>query len=73
MVVPAKGRHWRGRADFTAAGDVGFRYKLGESTELDLRYKALVVDYETGTPGQPGYFKYDTTTHGPIVGLIFKF
>jgi hypothetical protein len=31
------------------------------------------VDYETGTAGQAGFFKYDTTTHGPIIGLIFKF
>ena len=60
-------------SDFTAASDVGFRYKIGESKELDLHYRALYVDYETGTAGQPGYFKYDTTTHGPIIGFIFKF
>jgi hypothetical protein len=62
-----------GGSDFTAAGIVGFNYKIGESKELKLQYKALAVDYETGTPGQPGYFKYDTTTHGPIIGLMFKF
>jgi hypothetical protein len=62
-----------GGADFTAAGIVGFSYKIDESKELNLQYKALAVDYETGTPGQPGYFKYDTTTHGPIIGLMFKF
>lgn len=60
-------------SDFTAAGIVGFGYKIGESKELNLQYKVLAVDYETGTPGQPGYFKYDTTTHGPVIGLMFKF
>ncbi len=68
-----KGDIGAGGADFTAAGVVGFRYRIGELTELDLAYKALYVDYETGTPGQPGFFKYDTTTHGPIIGLMFKF
>jgi hypothetical protein len=68
-----KGDIGGGGADFTAAGDVGFRYKFGESKELDLSYKALAVDYETSTPGQPGYFKYDTTTHGPLIGFVFKF
>ncbi len=46
---------------------------MGKSIELDLQYKALAVDYETGTPGQKGYFMYDTITHGPIIGLVFKF
>jgi hypothetical protein len=62
-----------GGSDFTASTIIGFRYSIGKSTELDLGYKALLVDYETGTPGQPGYFKYDTTTHGPAIGLAFKF
>jgi hypothetical protein len=60
-------------SDFTASAMAGFRYKIKEWMELDLQYKALWVDYETGTAGQPGFFKYDTTTHGPIIGLIFKF
>ncbi len=60
-------------SDFTTGGVVGFRWRFGKSTELDLHYKALYVDYETGTPGQPGYFKYDTTTHGPVIGLVFHF
>ncbi len=62
-----------GGSDFTWASTVGFRYRIGDLTELDLGYKALAVDYETGTPGQPGFFKYDTTTHGPMIGLMFKF
>jgi hypothetical protein len=60
-------------SDLTAAGTAGFGYQIGESMELDLQYKALFVDYKTGTRGEPGYFKYDTTTHGPIIGLMFKF
>ena len=62
-----------GGADFTASTTVGFRYQIGESTQLDLHYKGLAVDYEDGTRGQPGYFNYDTITHGPVIGLIFKF
>ena len=59
-------------SDLTAMGIVGFGYKIGESKGLKLQYKALYVDYETGTAGQPGYFQYDTTTHGPEIGFVLK-
>jgi hypothetical protein len=72
--------HFRGdigglglESDFTSALAVGFRYQMTESMDLDLQYKATWVDFESGTPGQPGYFKYDTVTHGPLIGVIFNF
>ena len=43
------------------------------SIALDLRYKPLWVDYKTGDPGQPGSFGYNTTTHGPLVGIVINF
>jgi len=39
---------------------------------INLRYKALSVDYDEGVAG-PGYFAYDTITHGPLIGLSFTF
>ena len=68
-----KGDIGAGGADLTWLGHIGFRWRFGKSTELDLGYKAVAVDYETGTPGQPGYFKYDTITHGLLIGLVFNF
>ena len=62
-----------GAADFTWHVWSGFRYKFGNSKSLDLGYRALGVDYEDGTPGEPGYFMYDTVTHGPFIGLMFGF
>jgi hypothetical protein len=62
-----------GSADFTWQLITGFRYRIGKSKALDLGYRALGVDYETGTPGEPGYFMYDTITHGPIIGFLFRF
>ena len=38
-----------------------------------MQYKATWVDYENGTPGQAGYFAYDTVTYGPLMGVIFNF
>jgi len=35
--------------------------------------EASVVDYQTGTVGTLDYFRYDTLTQGPIIGLNFKF
>ena len=58
-------------SDFTASGSIGFIYTLSEKAVIDLRYKGLWVDYKNGSVGSPGGFAYDTTTHGPIVGIIF--
>lgn len=60
-------------SDLTASGSVGVKYVINDLLDFDLQYKALWADYESGTKGQQGYFAYDTTTYGPIIGLNFKF
>ena len=60
-------------SDLSLSGAVGVKYVISDLLELDLQYKALWADYESGTRGQQGYFAYDVTTYGPIVGLNFKF
>jgi hypothetical protein len=60
-------------ADFTSALSASFLYRFSERFSLDLQYRAMWVDYEEGNSGQPGYFAYDTVTHGPIVGLKIEF
>ena len=62
-----------GASDFTATAAAGVRYSINEWLDFDLQYKALWVDYETGTLGNLDYFAYDTLTQGPIIGLNFKF
>lgn len=59
-------------SDFTAAVGVNFLREL-ESFTLDIGYRATWVDFEDGTPGERGFFAYDTVTHGPVIGLIFDF
>ena len=60
-------------SDFTASAAAGILYSFSKTISLDVKYRALWVDYENGTKGTPGYFAYDTVTHGPILGLIFEF
>ena len=60
-------------ADLTTSISAGVHYQMTDNIELDLQYKALWVDFEDGSRGQPGYFAYDTVTHGPVVGFIFNF
>jgi hypothetical protein len=60
-------------SDFTASAHCGINYSFSETVSLTAKYKALWVDYEDGTKGTPGYFAYDTVTHGPILGLRFDF
>ena len=62
-----------GGSDFTASAVGGVRYTFNEWLDLDVQYKGLWVDYETGTVNTLDYFKYDTVTYGPMLGLNFKF
>ena len=59
-------------SDFTSTVAIGAQYQISEKTVLDLQYKGTWVDYETGTSGEPGYFAYDTLTHGTVLGVIFN-
>jgi len=69
----ARGDIGAGSSDFTATAAAGLRYDINQWLDFDIQYKGLWVDYETGTPDSLDYFKYDTVTYGPIVGLNFKF
>jgi len=60
-------------ADFTSLVLVGAKYSINKTMQVDLMYKGLWVDYEDGSQGERGYFSYDTLTHGPVVGFIYKF
>jgi len=60
-------------SDFTSLVLIGAKYKLNETMFIDMVYKGLWVDYEKGDGGERGYFAYDTLTHGPLIGFIYKF
>lgn len=60
-------------SDFTSSLALGAVYEFSERYALDLQYKLTWVDFEDGRKGQPGYFSYDTVTHGPLVGFQFNF
>lgn len=60
-------------SDFTAAGSLGVFYRVKSSISLEIAYRATRVDYDEGTPQTPGYFAYDTVTHGPVFGVVFGF
>jgi len=60
-------------SDFTATAALGFEYSISDLMSLDVQYKATWADYEDGEQGKRGYFSYDVVTHGPLVGLKFKF
>ena len=60
-------------SDFTAGATASVFYRFNPTLSLELAYGAVWVDYETGTPQAPGFFAYDTVTHGPVVGLVIGF
>ncbi len=51
----------------------GVLWDVGETYSIALLYRALWVDYSKGDPGETNRFVYDTVTHGPLVGVAFRF
>jgi len=59
-------------SDFTWNLQGGFVWEATSYLSLVFQYRALSVDYSTGTVGNPNRFTYDTITHGPLFGLAFR-
>ena len=59
-------------SDFTASVQGLVIYDAWDSVSLAAGYRALWVDYDNDDEG-PDFFAYDTVTHGPQIGVIFRF
>ena len=57
---------------FTAAIEAGALYDINENWQVDMRFKALWVDYEEGEVGEQNRFVYDTVSYGPILGITYR-
>lgn len=62
-----------GGSDFTSSVEGGVFYHFNKQNQLDIKYKATYVDLDKGDTGQPSHFKYDTVTHGPVIGYQYHF
>ena len=60
-------------SDFTSAVGTSLFYGFKSNLSLEFGYRATWVDFEDGTRQMPGYFAYDTVTHGPLVGFVIGF
>ncbi len=58
---------------FTSAVEAGLLYDITEHWRLDMRFKALWVNYEEGDVGTRNRFVYDTVSFGPTIGIIYRF
>ncbi len=48
-------------------------YGFGKGWSATLGYRAISADYATGTPGEEGYFLYDVTSYGGLLGVAYTF
>jgi opacity protein-like surface antigen len=48
-------------------------FQMNNRFDLEFGYRGLGVDFDNEKDANSGFFKYDTTTHGPLVGLSIKF
>ena len=51
----------------------GVGYDVSDRFSVIGRYKGLWVNYESGTEGSADHFKYETRTHGPLIGFQLHF
>lgn len=59
-------------SDFTWNVQGGLMWDATDYLSLVFQYRALSVDYSTGTVGTLDRFAYNTITHGPLFGLAFR-
>lgn len=59
-------------SDFTWSLLAGVDYRFNDQVALQLQYKAVGVDYNNDESGKDTFI-YDTVTHGPLVGVSFRF
>ncbi len=60
-------------SDFSANAQVLAIYDAWENVSFALGYRVLSVDYDNDEGGTPGFFAYDTVTHGPMAGVLLRF
>jgi len=60
-------------SDFTWSASASALYSMSDRFVLEVGYRTLDVDYDNGKASDQGFFAYDTTTHGPLLGLLIKF
>jgi hypothetical protein len=60
-------------SDFSWCAMGGLLWDVTPETTVALLYKALGVDYQTGSRGSRSFFEYDTITQGPLLGVAVKF
>lgn len=60
-------------SDFSLSLQALALYDFSKSMSFAFGYRVLTVDYDNGKAGTPNYFAYDTITHGPMVGVAFRF
>jgi hypothetical protein len=60
-------------SDSSWSASVTTLYTMSDRFVLELGYRALDVDYSNDKAGNEGAFAYDTTTHGPLLGLVITF
>ncbi len=60
-----------GSSNLSAQGILVFLWRFRPSWDLAIGYRALYQDYENGRGANK--FAYDATTHGPVLGIGYRF
>jgi hypothetical protein len=59
-------------SDFSWNVQGGVGYDVADWFSLVAQYKALGVDFDNEKSGLD-FLSYDTVTHGPVIGFVFRF
>jgi len=62
-----------GGSNNTWQGAGYLNYGFGKGWSATLGYRAINADYATGTRGEAGYFLYNVTSYGGLMGVAYTF
>jgi hypothetical protein len=62
-----------GGSKFTGNGIFTFGFQISSLVSLDLAFRYLYINYETGVPNTPSFYAYKADQYGIILGAGFHF
>ena len=73
VVLAIRGDAGTGGSKFTGNGVFTFGYQISQLVSLDLAFRYLYINYESGVPISPDFYAYKADQYGLVLGAGFHF
>ena len=73
VFLAIRGDAGAGGSKFTGNGVFTFGYQISQLVSLDLAFRYLYINYESGVPTTPDFYAYKADQYGLVLGAGFHF